>query len=205
MRARPLWAVVAVDAAAWALVQVGAGYVGHRLPDRLLDRDGWLLAERGWERGGRFYVETARIRRWKRFLPEAGAVFAGGLSKRELWGREPAQLAGLARETRRAEVVHWLMLVPTPVFVAGNPAVLAPFMVLYAAAVNLPCIAAQRYNRIRLRRAAARAGRPGQATVVEGRGGGPGRPPKGSRVVAAARRRSSFGTSGTSMPYGSPP
>lgn len=60
--ARPLWTVVAVDAAAWALVQVGAGYVGHRLPDRLLEGDGRLLSERRWERGGRFYVETARIR-----------------------------------------------------------------------------------------------------------------------------------------------
>lgn len=153
---RPLWVAIAADAAAWAFVQVGTGYIAHRLPDRALDRDSWLLRERAWERGGRFYVETMRIRRWKGLLPEAGAFFAGGVSKRSLGGRTSENLARLARETRRAELAHWLMMVPTPVFVACNRALLAPFMALYALAVNVPCIAAQRYNRIRLRRAAAR-------------------------------------------------
>lgn len=157
MSPRPLWAAVAADAAAWACVQVGAGYVAHRLPDRLLAADTWLLRERAWERGGRFYVETARIRRWKSLLPEAGAFFAGGVSKRTLPGRTCAHLDLLARETRRAELAHWLMLLPTPVFMALNRPLLVPFMPAYALAVNLPCIAAQRYNRIRLRRAAARA------------------------------------------------
>ncbi len=157
MSPRPLWFAIASDAAAWACVQVGAGYLAHRLPDRLLGADTWLLRERAWERRGRFYVETARIRRWKGLLPEAGAFFAGGVSKRTLPGRTAAHLDALARETRRAELAHWLMMLPAPVFVACNRPLLAPFMPVYALAVNVPCIAAQRYNRIRLRRAAARA------------------------------------------------
>ena len=161
MSLRRLLPVVGADAAAWACVQVGSGYLAHRLPDRVLDHDGWLLRERRWERGGRFYVETARIRRWKALLPEAGDVFAGGLSKRALPGRAEADLTALLRETRRAELAHWLMVAPTPLFVIANPAVLAPCMAVYALAVNLPCIAAQRYNRIRLRRTLARAGRAG--------------------------------------------
>jgi len=156
MNARPLWVAIAADVAGWAFVQVGSGYLAHRLPDRLLGTDTWLLRERGWERGGRFYVETARIRRWKGLLPEAGAFFAGGVSKRTLGGRTHADLTRLARETRRAELAHLLMMLPTPVFVACNRPLLAPFMALYALAVNVPCIAAQRYNRIRLLRAAAR-------------------------------------------------
>ncbi|HVM04537.1 MAG TPA: hypothetical protein VM242_05140 [Acidimicrobiales bacterium] len=151
-----LLAVIALDAAAWAAVQVGTGYVSHRLPLRLLDRDGWLWRERRWEQGGRFYVDVARIRRWKRFLPEAGAAFEGGFDKRRLRGRAPADLERFAAETRRAELGHWLALLPAPVFVALNPPLLAPFMAAYPLAVNLPCIAAQRYNRIRLRRAAGR-------------------------------------------------
>ena len=157
MSQRPLWAAVAADAAAWACVQLGAGYLAHRMPDRILERDGWLLRERVWEGGGRFYVDVARIRRWKGLLPEAGAFFAGGVSKRSLGGRGPDDLARLARETRRAELAHWLMMVPTPLFVARNRPLLAPFMLLYALAVNVPCIAAQRYNRIRLRRARRRS------------------------------------------------
>ena len=151
-----LLAVIALDAAAWAAVQAGTGYLAHRLPVRLLDRDRWLWRERRWERGGRFYVDVARIRRWKRLLPEAGAAFGGGFDKRRLRGRAPADLERFAVETRRAELGHWLAVLPAPLFVALNPPLLAPFMAVYALAVNLPCIAAQRYNRIRLRRAAER-------------------------------------------------
>ena len=153
---RRLLATVAADAAAWACVQAAAGYLVHRLPDHVLDRDRWLWRERVWERGGRFYVEAAGIRRWKALLPEAGAAFEGGFDKRHLRGRGAADLERLARETRRAELGHWLAVVPAPLFVRCNPPVLAPFMVLYALAVNLPCVAAQRYNRIRLRRVLAR-------------------------------------------------
>lgn len=152
MSRRPLWVAIAADAAAWACVQVGAGYLAHRLPDRVLRRDNRLLRKRRWERDGRFYVDVARIRRWKGLLPEAGAFFAGGASKRTLPGRRPADLEALARETRRAELGHWLMILPAPVFVALNRPLLMPFMVAYPLAVNLPCIAAQRYNRIRLTR-----------------------------------------------------
>jgi glycosyl-4,4'-diaponeurosporenoate acyltransferase len=158
---RRLLAAVVVDAAAWAAVQVATGYLAHRLPDRVLDRDRWLWRERAWERGGRFYVDVARIRRWKRFLPEAGAAFEGGFDKRRLRGRAAADLERFAVETRRAELGHVLAVLPTPVFVALNPPALAPFMVVYPLAVNLPCIAAQRYNRIRLRRVAARVRPPG--------------------------------------------
>ena len=193
---RRLAADVAVDAAAWAAVQVGAGYLAHRLPAHVLDRDRWLWRERAWERGGRFYVDVARIRRWKRFLPEAGAAFEGGFDKRRLRGRAPADLERFAAETRRAELAHWLAVVPTPAFVALNPPLLAPFMVAYPLAVNLPCIAAQRYNRIRLCRVAERRRRRQAAEVARRRDLGA----NGSQVADSARRRSSLGTTGRSIP-----
>ena len=152
-----LLATVAADAAAWACVQAGTGYLAHRLPARRLERDRWLWRERAWERGGRFYVDVVRIRRWKSRLPEAGAIFEGGFDKRRLQGRTADDLERFAVETRRAELGHWLAIVPAPVFVAVNPPLLAPFMAAYPLAVNLPSIAAQRYNRIRLRRARDRA------------------------------------------------
>lgn len=159
MRRRELTRVAAV-AVAWAGVQATAGYVVHRLPDRWLDGDRWLFRERPWERAGALYVETLRIRHWKHLLPEAGDVFAGGFDKRELGRPTGARLARHLRESRRAELAHWLALIPTPLFMVGTPPQLAALMPLYALAVNGPCIAAQRYNRIRLRRVLARlAGR----------------------------------------------
>ncbi|MGH9282013.1 MAG: hypothetical protein ACRD0S_03645 [Acidimicrobiales bacterium] len=157
LRDRPLALVVTIDAAAWAAVQVGTGYLVHRLPVRRLDHDGWLWRARPFERGGRFYTDVLRIRRWKDLLPEAGALFEGGFGKRRLRGASPADLDRFAVETRRAELGHWLAVLPTPLFVWANPPLLAPFMAAYPLLVNGPCIAAQRHNRIRLRRAAARA------------------------------------------------
>jgi glycosyl-4,4'-diaponeurosporenoate acyltransferase len=144
--------VIVVDAAAWLVIQVGAGYAVHRLSDGWLDRDRWLFRARGWEDGGGFYVRWLRIRKWKPWLPEAGAVFAGGVDKRRLGPPTPRHLAAYRRETRRAELGHWLAMTPAPLFVLWNPPGLFVAMVLYAVAVNGPCIASQRYNRLRIDR-----------------------------------------------------
>jgi glycosyl-4,4'-diaponeurosporenoate acyltransferase len=182
----PLGAAIAVDAAAWCAVQVGAGYLVHRLPPNRLAADGGVLRERSWERGGRVYRDRLGVARWKHRLPEGGAVFRGGFDKRSLRGASTEHLERYRRETRRAELGHWLALAPLPLFVLWNPPLLWPAMAAYAVAVNGPCIVAQRYNRLRLSRVLA-------ARV------------NGSRPSAVARNRSSRGTSGSSIPYGSPP
>jgi glycosyl-4,4'-diaponeurosporenoate acyltransferase len=151
-------AVVAGNVLAWGLIHAGTGYLVHRLPVARLQRDGALLRERRVERGGRLY-ERLGIRRWKDRLPEAGALFAGGVSKRAIPGR-----GGLERfvvETRRAELGHWLAMAGGPLAAIWNPPAGTVLMVAYGVAVNAPFIAVQRYNRIRslrvLRRAADRS------------------------------------------------
>jgi glycosyl-4,4'-diaponeurosporenoate acyltransferase len=97
-----------------------------------------------------------RIKRWKDRLPEAGALFAGGFSKRDLTSHDRAHLERFAAETRRAEAVHWMILatvVVFPLFVVWYA--LIP-NVIYALAANVPFIMIQRYNRARLERIIAR-------------------------------------------------
>lgn len=157
------------NAALWALVQVVTGYAAHHVPTSVLDRGERFFAPWPMERGGRLYEETLRIRRWKGKLPEAGAVFAGGFDKRNLQRRDPAYLRTYIRETKRAELAHWLALAPTPLFVRYNPLLIAVCMPVYALATNGPCIAAQRYNRLRLTRVLARReGRAAMPTPVPG-------------------------------------
>lgn len=153
------WQTVVVDVVAWALVQGGTGYVFHRLPRRWFERDTWLTRERSVERGGALYVRVLRIRRWKRWLPEAGDLFTGGFDKGSLptgRRRDREHLGAYVRETRRAEQAHWVMAVPAPLFVLWNPWYAAVLMPLYAVAVNGPCIASMRYNRLRMVRLLAR-------------------------------------------------
>ena len=144
--------LVLVDVLSWAVIHAGTGYLVHRLPARRFERDTWLTRPRRWERGGRLYADLLRIKRWKHLLPEAGALFAGGFDKRRLTSRDAGYLATYARETRRAELGHWLAAAGAPLFFLWNPWPVGVVMLVYAALVNAPCIASQRYNRIRLLR-----------------------------------------------------
>lgn len=148
--------LVLVNVVAWAVVHASTGYLVHRLSTRRFERDTWLTRPRRFERDGRLYVDVFRVKRWKHLLPEAGALFAGGFDKRRLTSRDDAYLSTYLRETRRAELGHWLAVAAVPLFFLWNPAWIGLIMVVYALAANGPCVISQRYNRSRLRRIAGR-------------------------------------------------
>ena len=152
----PQVVTVAVDAAMQGIVHAATGYAAHRLADGRLQRDGWLLSERGFEAGGRWYRDRLHIHRWKDTVPEAGAVFQGGLSKRRLPSYDVAGLELFARETRRAELGHWWAMACSPLFVLWNPPRPAALLLAYGVGINLPFIAIQRYNRLRIEAILAR-------------------------------------------------
>jgi len=145
----PRVATVVVDVVAWGVLHATTGYAAHRLPERRLARDGWLLRPRSFEAGGRWYRRRLRIDRWKDALPEAGDLFRGGVTKRHLPALDDAGLRLFVRETRRAELAHWWAMACAPVFVLWNPPLPAALLVGYGVAVNAPFIAIQRYNRFR--------------------------------------------------------
>lgn len=181
-------AILLLNVAVWAIGHTVAGYVAHRLPPERLASDGPVLRLHRFEAGGRAYERHLGIRRWKDRLPEAGDLFSGGTSKRNLTtalvGRQAA-LEGFLVETRRAERAHWGSLVVLPLFWIWNPPVGVVLMVLYGLAANLPFIVVQRYNRARigriLRHRARRAGPalsgagPAAGPPASARRGGPGR------------------------------
>jgi glycosyl-4,4'-diaponeurosporenoate acyltransferase len=144
--------LVVIDVVAWAVFHAGTGYLVHRLPGRRFDHDTWLTKPRRFEDDGRFYVRVLRIKRWKRHLPEAGGLFPGGFDKKHLRATDMVYLLTHARETRRAELGHWLAAACAPLFFFWNPWPVGVVMLGYGVAANGPCIAAQRYNRLRLAR-----------------------------------------------------
>ncbi len=136
------------DAATWLVWSAVVGLVAARWSAERVARDGPLTRLRGFERGGRCY-RWLGIRRWKPWLPDAGG-FGGGRRKRLERRLDPASWTVLAGETRRAERVHWLIVIALPVTLVWSHGILAAAMVVYALVANGPCIAAQRYNRLRL-------------------------------------------------------
>jgi glycosyl-4,4'-diaponeurosporenoate acyltransferase len=147
--------LVLVDIAAWTGISIVVGFVGARVPDRVLADDTWLTRIRAAEAGGRRW-ERLGVRRWKTALPEAGSLF-GGRSKRHLGGRD--ELAHLVVETRRAELVHWSVAACGPLYLLWNPLWLGAVMVAAGLAFNAPFIVVQRFNRARLLRAIERPAR----------------------------------------------
>ncbi|MFC2009796.1 hypothetical protein ACFLT6_00105 [Chloroflexota bacterium] len=58
----------------------------------------------------------------------------------------------IRQETCRAEIMHWVMFLMAALFFILNAWWIGLLMVLYAFVVNITCIIAQRFNRIRLSR-----------------------------------------------------
>jgi glycosyl-4,4'-diaponeurosporenoate acyltransferase len=141
--------IITLYSVVWILFHFGAGYVAHHLPARLLVALPFVSRSYARERAGKAY-RWLGIHTWKDRIPEAGAFYRGGFSKRHLQGHDLAYLERFALETTRAEFSHWLTWGLSLTFFAWTPWPVGVMMVLYGAASNVPFILVQRYNRARL-------------------------------------------------------
>jgi glycosyl-4,4'-diaponeurosporenoate acyltransferase len=145
----PGWLVLS-SAAFWLLASLLVGGLANRLPQR------WL---QGSPAPAQVSGPGLGIRRWKRWIPDAGGALPGGVAKASLVRRDRRALERLVVETRRAELVHALLW-PAGLLTAlwlPPPAVLVNLG--FATLFNLPCLLLQRHNRRRLRRCLARIDR----------------------------------------------
>ena len=147
---------VLLIAVIWVTIHLGSGYIAHRIPLVWFMRDRALFRTRRFEAEGRLYRRVFRVHRWKDSLPEAGAAFEGGFTKRSLSGLDADYFQRFVAETRRAELTHWLPLLFSLTFFLWNPVYIAAWMPVYAILSTAPFIIVQRSNRPRLQRAAER-------------------------------------------------
>ncbi len=144
-----MFATIILYAVAWIGFHLGAGYLVHRLSLPTLRRLP-LLCTRLFLKQEMGLYRRLRVQRWKGRLPEAGAFFSGGFSKRRLTGHDDAYLERFILETSRAECAHWLTWALSLTFFIWTPWPVGLVMVGYGGVVNLPFILVQRYNRLRL-------------------------------------------------------
>ncbi len=139
----------------WLILQSLTAAISRWLPDRFFKAGQGLYKTRSWERKGQVYHALFRIRRWKHWLPDGGAIVPGGYAKKHLTDYSKDNLLKFLNESCRAEFSHWLAVAPFWVFGLFAPPGVIPVMLAYALAVNLPCILAQRFNRPRIERVLA--------------------------------------------------
>lgn len=143
------WAIL-INIAVWFLIHSGVS-VWLSLQDPTVFRsESWLYKERAWEKKGIIYKTVFKVQKWKQFLPNGDACARNGFKKRKLQSCDFPYLQRFAQETCRAEITHWVILAFSVVFFIWNAWWIGLIMVIYSLIVNVPCIIAQRYNRIRL-------------------------------------------------------
>ncbi|MDA8197453.1 MAG: hypothetical protein M0019_09665 [Actinomycetota bacterium] len=87
-----------------------------------------------------------RVDRWKRYLPEAGSFFKGGISKSSLEQTSKSHLAVMMNEFQRARVVHILLILVWPITLAFNPLWITIAMAPYVILANVPCLISLTYS-----------------------------------------------------------
>jgi glycosyl-4,4'-diaponeurosporenoate acyltransferase len=123
------------------------------LKPSFLDPRKSLYASRKWEKNGSFYIKKLRIKKWKDFLPQY--VARGGFSKRHLESNEKFNekyINVFIIETCRAEWNHVMCSMYFIVSFSINSLCYALVFSTIPLIVNIPFIAIQRYNRIRLKK-----------------------------------------------------
>jgi glycosyl-4,4'-diaponeurosporenoate acyltransferase len=152
----PTFPTILIDIAAWFVIHMGVSYLMTHVPLISFDAKSWLYAQRKWEKDGRIYERAFGLKKWKERLPDGAALFKEGFEKKHLRKLDNEYLNNFIRETCRAELTHWIVLLFGPVFLVWNLWWVGIVMIVYAISANLPCIISQRYNRIRLKRVYSR-------------------------------------------------
>ena len=141
----------------WGAYQALIPALCLRVPLKALDPGRGIYRLRQWESAG-LYRRLLLIRSWKHLLPDGAALFRRGFRKKRLASTDPGYLRLFMAESCRAELTHWLAIIPFWVFGFWAPPFVIPLMLAYAVAANAPCILAQRYNRLRIAALLARGG-----------------------------------------------
>lgn len=130
-------------------IQVTGALIGRTMPDRRLNFEAFVFRSHKCENNGKIY-RLFLVHKWKGILPDGAKYFKGDFTKKHLLETSSEYLSKFIRESCRAEIVHYLGMIPFIVFFFLVPAYIAAILIGYAILVNAPCIIAQRYNRPRL-------------------------------------------------------
>lgn len=134
----------------WPLLQLGAMEITYRIPDEFYSVDNRLFKLYFFEKQGQLYEQVFKVKKWKHLLPDGARYFKRGYQKKHLKDGSKENLEVFVKETCRAEMTHILGFWPFILFGLFIEPIGVVMMLIYALAVNLPCVLVQRYNRIRL-------------------------------------------------------
>ena len=137
--------LIAINSLVWLVLQLFVAAIFVRLPDRFFVPSS--SQSRNHPAENYLYLKLLLIRQWKHLLPNGAAWVGRPARTKRPAAHNPDSLRPILIEANRSEAAHWLMMAACPIFFCWNPPVAWPILIVYALVANLPCIAAQRYNR----------------------------------------------------------
>lgn len=146
-----LWIII-LDFIAWFFFHMLISWLCLKIPDHWLHNNQTFFKSRSFERNGDLWQSLFHIKSWKKFLPDASFILKANYDKKELGQTNVENLEKFLIEINRAELTHWLAMLPAFLFFIWNPLWAGFIMIAYAILANLPFILTQRYNRPRLQR-----------------------------------------------------
>lgn len=120
------------------------------LPGKLFDYKQWLFKEKPFERGGRFYLDKCKIKRWKNSLPELSDFLKCVFPKKSILDYSDNYLVIYLNESCRAEITHEAIIASSFLFFIWNGLTMSLLIFIVAFILNIPFIIIQRYNRPRV-------------------------------------------------------
>ncbi len=148
------------------IVGLLAHVLGEALPRTAFSYQKFPYKPYAWEQQGKFYSKLA-IERWKNKLPDKSRVVKSTVEKSLRSSHGPAQMERLIQETCVAELVHWVLLIISPLFLLVLHTPVGILVTAIYGLSNLPFIMIQRYNRPRLVRMHDKLLKSGSATVLK--------------------------------------
>jgi glycosyl-4,4'-diaponeurosporenoate acyltransferase len=134
------------------LIHLGISFVCTKIPLKHFNPFNRFYRTKKFEMGGRIYTNIFKVKKWKKVIPDGARLFKGGFPKKNLENCSNDYLYIFTQETCRAELTHWLQIVPSGIFFLWNVWWGGVIMIAYFLLANIPCILLQRYNRARLLR-----------------------------------------------------
>ncbi len=129
-------------------VGIPAFFLGEKLPRSIFDPEKFPYKSFKWEKEGKIYDKLG-IQWWKTHTPDMSKYIRRTFAKQGNFLRDPEHLRRLVKETCSAELIHWILILVSPVFVILMDELGLLSMILDIIGNLIPIII-QRYNRPRI-------------------------------------------------------
>jgi glycosyl-4,4'-diaponeurosporenoate acyltransferase len=148
----PTILTIILDIFAWLFFHLTIAKASLRIRDSYLSKNNFMFKIYKFEASGLVYEKLFLVNKWKDKLPDGSKILKEGFSKNKVDTMTLDYFKKFIIEVNRAELSHWLQMLPAPIFFLFNLPIIGYLMIVYAVLFNLPFIIAQRYNRTKLTR-----------------------------------------------------